>query len=107
MHTRPPVTAKRTPSGCRAVNDGEQTGRSDPYIIGRFTRSTPFSWTTPIVGDALHLTRGHLAVARGTNWSWTGGGPGAGVDNRARIRETLAICPSDRVFHLTADQSQE
>src|SRR3989454_11269686 len=31
--------------------------------------------------------------------SWTR----AAVDNRARIRETLAIRPSDRVFHLTAD----
>src|SRR5712691_2619001 len=76
MHTRPPVTGKRTPSGCRAVNDGEQTGRSDPHIIGLFTRSTPFSWTTSIVGDALHLTRGHLA-ARGESLASHRDGRGA------------------------------
>jgi hypothetical protein len=30
------VTGKRTPSGCRAVNDGERSGRSDPHISPRW-----------------------------------------------------------------------
>src|SRR5882672_1215595 len=35
--------------------------------------------------------------------SWTG----AAVDNSVRIRETLTIRASDRVFHLTTYHSQE